>query len=174
MGVWEDAQGALVGAMGPGGILEVSGIDGGILDVLPVAVPVGTSLLAPAHGAAVAPIGGADPIPGPAVAHGALVPDPGIGLAEVVEDGPASGATGRAWGPDVVWTVVGGATAFGSRSKLKRDPNGKCCTTGNLERTSALYILIMPWPDIRINSITNGEDQTLFILAQPVWIPEIS
>lgn len=34
--------------------------------------------------------------------------------------------------------------AFGSRSQLNREPNGKCCTTGNLDSTSALYILIIP------------------------------
>ena len=34
--------------------------------------------------------------------------------------------------------------AFGSRSKLNSEPKGKCWTTGNLERTSALYIFIMP------------------------------
>lgn len=41
--------------------------------------------------------------------------------------------------------VGGGAVALGSRSQLNREPNGKCCTTGNLESTSALYILIMPY-----------------------------
>ena len=35
-------------------------------------------------------------------------------------------------------------TELGSWSKLNKEPKGKCCTTGNLERTSALYILIMP------------------------------
>ena len=71
---------------------------------------------------------------------------PGSALGRAVEDdgGPASGTTGRPCGPDVAWTVVGGMTALGSRSKLKRDPNGKCCTTGNFDRTSALYILIIP------------------------------
>lgn len=37
-----------------------------------------------------------------------------------------------------------GAGIRGSRSQRKREPIGKCCTTGNLERTSALYIFIMP------------------------------
>lgn len=36
--------------------------------------------------------------------------------------------------------------ASGSWSQLKSEPNLKCCTTGNLDRTSALYILIIPWP----------------------------
>ncbi len=34
--------------------------------------------------------------------------------------------------------------ALGFLSQLKREPKRKCWTTGNLERTSALYILIMP------------------------------
>ena len=37
-----------------------------------------------------------------------------------------------------------GAGASGSWAKEKREPKGKCWTTGNLERTSALYIFIMP------------------------------
>lgn len=45
-----------------------------------------------------------------------------------------------AWADD-----TGGGIAFGSRSQLKREPKRKCWTTGNLERTSALYILIIPW-----------------------------
>ena len=40
---------------------------------------------------------------------------------------------------------VGGVRVLGSRSQLKSEPKRKCWTTGNLERTSALYILIMPW-----------------------------
>lgn len=43
-----------------------------------------------------------------------------------------------------VWTDVDGLAALGSVSHLKRDPNRKCWTTGNLDKTSALYILIMP------------------------------
>ena len=43
------------------------------------------------------------------------------------------------------WTEAGGGVAFGSCSQLKREPKGKCWTTGNLERTSALYILSIPW-----------------------------
>jgi hypothetical protein len=39
---------------------------------------------------------------------------------------------------------VGGGPASGSVVHSKRDPNGKCWTTGNLDKTSALYILIMP------------------------------
>jgi hypothetical protein len=50
----------------------------------------------------------------------------------------------RDCGCDVVCTEVVGAGALGLRSQRKREPKGKCCTTGNLERTSALYILIMP------------------------------
>ncbi len=43
------------------------------------------------------------------------------------------------------WTEDGAGGAVGSVSQLKREPKGKCWTTGNLERTSALYILIMPF-----------------------------
>lgn len=74
-----------------------------------------------------------------AVAQGALVPISGPGLgAEAVA------SVGRDWGPEAVCIEVGGGIALGSRSQLKRNPKGKCCTTGNLDSTSALYILIMP------------------------------
>lgn len=56
------------------------------------------------------------------------------------------------------WTEGAGAAASGSGSKLKREPKRKCCTTGNLDRTSALYIFSMP----------------LLILPQPVRMPDIS
>jgi hypothetical protein len=36
------------------------------------------------------------------------------------------------------------ALAFGSAEKENSEPKGKCWTTGNFERTSALYILIIP------------------------------
>lgn len=42
------------------------------------------------------------------------------------------------------WTDVDGVVALGSVSHLKSDPNRKCWTTGNFDRTSTLYILIMP------------------------------
>lgn len=38
-----------------------------------------------------------------------------------------------------------GEPALGSCSQEKREPKWKCCTTGNLERTSALNILIIPY-----------------------------
>lgn len=53
--------------------------------------------------------------------------------------------------------LVPSLCASGSRSHLKNLPNGKCCTTGNLPRTSASYILIMP----------------LLILPQPSLMPEM-
>ena len=121
------AQGALVGAIGPGGNLDVSERDvrddGGFLGVA-------FALSAVAHGAAV-------PVAGVVVAfaQGALVPDSAAG---------PGGAWGRAC---VVWAWgcwFWGGMAFGSGSKLNNEPKGKCCTTGNLERTSALYILSMP------------------------------
>lgn len=53
---------------------------------------------------------------------------------------------GGGWmGGLVVLVEGGGRGALGSWSQLKREPKRKCWTTGNLERTSALYILIMPW-----------------------------
>jgi len=45
----------------------------------------------------------------------------------------------------VVDTGLAESTAFGSCSQLKREPKGKCCTTGNFDKTSALYILIIPF-----------------------------
>lgn len=129
------AQGALVGAIEPGGRREVSGRVAGAPDDS-IGLPV-------AHGAAVGPMGGARVLD-PDVVQGALVPAPALGRALEDDGGPASGTTGRPCGPDVVWTVVVGIAAFGSRSKLKRDPKGKCCTTGNFDKTSALYILIIP------------------------------
>ena len=56
------------------------------------------------------------------------------------------------------WTEAGGGVAVGSWSKLKREPRRKCCTTGNLDRTSASYIFSMP----------------LLILPQPLRMPEMS
>ena len=41
-------------------------------------------------------------------------------------------------------TLAAMAGADGSGVQAKREPKGKCWTTGNLERTSALYIFIMP------------------------------
>ena len=45
----------------------------------------------------------------------------------------------------VVCAVVAGGAASGLRSKEKSEPNGKCCTTGNLDKTSASYIFSMPY-----------------------------
>lgn len=72
-------------------------------------------------------------------AQGALVPESGVGL-EAVGVMFSVGFCEEA----EVWAVVGGSTAFGSWSQRNREPNGKCCTTGNFESTSALYILIIP------------------------------
>lgn len=93
--------------------------------------------------------------------HGADVP---IVLVLTPWRGSVSGVLHGAWVPAValegasgvpllsdgvgVWlaTCTEGAVAvaLGSRSQLKREPKGKCCTTGNLERTSAMYIFSMP------------------------------
>lgn len=160
------AQGALVGAIGPGAVLEApsAGLAPGKL-----------SLRAAAHGAAVGPIEGRRDSE-PAVAHGALVPASTLGRA-VLDDAPPSGTFGRAWGPDVAWTVVGGATALGSLSQLNRDPKGKCCTTGNLDKTSALYIFTIPYTTLALDrgKIWGTTRRfTLLILPHPVRIPEIS
>ena len=52
----------------------------------------------------------------------------------------------------------GGDGAVESGSQLKRLPKRKCWTTGNLERTSALYILIMPCRVFSFNSYCFGFD----------------
>jgi hypothetical protein len=77
----EDAHGALVGVIGPGGPLEVSEMAEGIL-VAPPGIP---SLLAVAHGAAVPPVGGTARVPAAELAHGAWVPDPGVGRGVAME-----------------------------------------------------------------------------------------
>lgn len=76
--------------------------------------------------------------------------------------GSATGSRKAGWGPvcRAVGAELDGVTALGceevctlawilgaagSGVQLKREPKGKCWTTGNFERTSALYILIMPW-----------------------------
>lgn len=133
------------------------------------------SFRAMAHGAAVCPIEGTRLV-APLVAQGAWVTASAPGRA-VVEGGVTASGRGRACGPEVAWTVVGGEIAWGSRSKLNRDPKGKCCTTGNFDRTSALYILIMPWglSQFMLTPLFNGRRKlTLLILPQPARIPEIS
>lgn len=132
------AHGALVGAIGPGGKRDVSWRDA-------VEVDVGVaSLLAAAHGAVVVPIKGDALVAGPGVAQGALVPKPTFGRAVEPAQLSLLGATGRPCGPEVECAVMGGGTALGSHSKLNREPKGKCWTTGNFDRTSALYIFTMP------------------------------
>jgi hypothetical protein len=49
-----------------------------------------------------------------------------------------------AFGCDEVCTLAWILGALGSGVQLNREPKGKCWTTGNLDNTSALYILIMP------------------------------
>lgn len=138
-----DAPGALVEGIELEGILELPGREVGGLVGPPAKDAWEPSLLDPAHGAAVAPVG-ASLVFDSDLAQGAWVPASGMGRAAATEGMPGSGAVGRAWGPEDVCTVEGGGMAFGSRSQLNREPNGKCCTTGNFERTSALYILIIP------------------------------
>lgn len=57
---------------------------------------------------------------------------------------PAADIGEFAMGWSVKCIEFSGVVASGSFSQEKREPNWKCCTTGNLERTSALNILIMP------------------------------
>lgn len=128
------ASRAFVGAISPGCSLEVSGRAGGILDTSEEDTFGGSAAFV-AHGAAVGPIAGAGR---GAVAQGALVPISGTCLAV------GAPSFGRDWGPEPMCVEDGGRIALGSRSQLKREPKGKCCTTGNFDRTSALYILIMP------------------------------
>lgn len=75
-----------------------------------------------------------------------------------------------------VWTDVDGVVAFGSVSHLKSDPNRKCWTTGNLDKTSTLYILIMPCEHVSCvkHMNPNQNRRTLLIFAQPAGTPEIS
>lgn len=76
------------------------------------------------------------------------------------DEGSASGSRNGGWGRAVgavlegvedafgceaVCTVAWIFFALGSGEKEKREPKGKCWTTGYLERTSALYIFIMPY-----------------------------
>lgn len=65
-------------------------------------------------------------------------------------NGPVCRAVGAedegvtALGCEEVCTLAWMAGAEGSGVQAKSEPKGKCWTTGNLERTSALYILIIP------------------------------
>lgn len=136
---------------------------GGCLDVVSVSGAKGPVPLAVAQGAAVPDTFGGGACE--AVAHGACAPAPGAGA-----------GAGLAWGIEEEWAVDGGGTTFGSRSQLKRDPKGKCWTTGNLDRTSALYILIIPCIALSYSIIEEIRRPvlTLLILAQPVLIPDMS
>lgn len=103
--------------------------------------------------------------------HGAFVPaiSPAIWDGRVVDVGTEEGGFGAEvslapWnegceeGWEFVCVVAIGIGASGLCVQENRDPKGKCWTTGNLERTSALYIFIIP----------------LFIFAQPAVTPDIS
>lgn len=87
--------------------------------------------------------------------QGAAVP---VAAAVCVIVCPAFAVAAVAVGWLIMCTPCVGAGAAGSTSHEKREPKGRCCTTGNFESTSALNILIMP----------------LLILPQPSLIPEIS
>lgn len=157
-----DAQGASVPSPG-GGSRAVLAPGGG-----------GGALVLDAHGARVGWFGPAGTFGPDAFAHGAAVigMPPAIGGArrggwEVLDigahmfgsakgsrnaaDGPVCRAVGAefdgvtAFGWEEVCTLAWILGALGSGVQLKREPKGKCWTTGNLDKTSALYILIMPW-----------------------------
>ena len=95
--------------------------------------PWGAPVRAAAHGAAVMGIPA-----GPPAASGSR----GAGCREVGADGEVM-LVDLGWLE--VWTLAWICFAAGSFSHAKREPKGKCWTTGNLERTSTLYILIIPW-----------------------------
>jgi hypothetical protein len=72
-----------------------------------------------------------------AVAQGAAVPPlPGFSGGDIDDEA-------------ICWFAIctdgWGVGASGSWSQENREPNRKCWTTGNLERTSALNILIIPF-----------------------------
>lgn len=103
--------------------------------------------------------------------HGAFVPALSFASCAglVVDVGTVDGGLGAdvslapwndGWddGCEFVCVVAIGIGAFGFCIHGNRDPNGKCCTTGNFDNTSALYILIIP----------------LFIFAQPAVTPDMS
>lgn len=130
------AQGAALPTPGPG--IAVGLVAQG--SAVPTSGPdIVVGLLA--HGAAV-PIPGSSIITG-LLAHGAFIASCGGGGARAEafsSDGLGSSRTG--WFD--MCTEDGGGAALGSCSQLKREPKRKCWTTGNLERTSALYILTIP------------------------------
>ena len=70
------------------------------------------------------------------LAHGAIVD----GIATLPDE---VGISCLGW--FAIWMETAGSCASLSLSKLNNDPKGKCWTTGNLDNTSALYILSMPW-----------------------------
>lgn len=76
-----------MGAIAPGGILEVSGMIGRALAELSVDETGVPSFLVLAHGADVEPMGGVCAV-GPDLAQGAWVPAPGMGRAAATEGMP--------------------------------------------------------------------------------------
>ena len=118
----DDFHGARVGWLGPVGTDADAGSREGIRD--------------DAHGAAVPPVAGIAPLP--------AANTPGSAM------GSRNGGCGRDVGPfDLGWlavcTLAWICWAVGSRSQANNEPNGKCCTTGNLESTSAWYIFSIPY-----------------------------
>jgi len=106
--------------------------------------------LLPAQGAAVpAPNAGA------LFAQGALVASWPFPRADAFSSTPV-GPSRLGW-LDVCAEVWGGG-AVGSWDQGKREPKWKCWTTGNLERTSAEYIFIMPWRWVGFEGFGMGRD----------------
>jgi len=131
----------------------------------------GDSGVEDAHGARVGwfgPLGTAGPWPRRgtrADTHGAAVPlAGGIPLLLLLVDIPGSASGSRSAGVcfdddalDLGWldvcTLAWICLAAASFSQANIDPKGKCCTTGNLDSTSAWYIFSMPCHTVRVLDI---------------------
>lgn len=120
------AQGARVGGIAVGVDREAQGAR--VLASTPADAVDGDGRVVEAHGAAVLAM--------PAF-RGPLVPFIDVMVVAVGFDG---------WLATCLVMLTGFAS--GSCSQLYKLPNGKCCTTGNLETTSALYIFSMPYSNV--------------------------
>ncbi len=111
--------------------------------------------LLPAQGAAV-PAPNVGVIAGALFAQGALVASWPFPRADAFSSTPV-GPSRMGW-LDVCAEVWGGG-AVGSWDQGKREPKWKCWTTGNLERTSAEYIFIMPWRWVGFEGFGMGREE---------------
>lgn len=126
-----------------------------------------------AHGAAVPTPGTKPGVDVALLAHGAFVPSPDACVVRAEAFSRDKPGPSRMGWLDA-WTDVGGGLASGSWSQLKREPKRKCWTTGNLERTSASYILIMPFYILAPSQSCKNYNLTLLIFPHPALTPEIS